>query len=123
MRKREFRDRNSLASELARHSRRCRDLDAGDSIIPKVDHGAISGELRVWMPPSRRKVLHYRLRHAPLDAEGIPIREWAETTVTSSQGPVCIKNLKPGTAYAFQVRALGKLGFTDWSDTVTKMCT
>ena len=28
-----------------------------------------------------------------------------------------------GTSYAFQVRALGRLGFTDWSDSATKMCT
>lgn len=91
--------------------------------IPKIDHGANSGELQVWMPPSLRKIVRYDLRHAPINGEGVPAGEWTETLVTSSQGPVSIKNLKPGTIYAFQVRALGKLGATDWSDSVTKMCT
>ena len=91
--------------------------------IPKIDHGAVSGELLVWMPPSLRKIIKYDLRHAPVDAEGVPSGEWTETVITSSQRPVSIKNLKPGTVYAFQVRALGKLGQTDWSDSVTKMCT
>ena len=91
--------------------------------IPKIDHGAVSGELLVWMPPSLRKIIKYDLRHAPVDADGVPTGEWTERIVTSSQGPVSIKNLKPGTVYAFQIRALGKLGHTDWSDSVTKMCT
>ena len=75
------------------------------------------------MPRSLRKIIKYDLRHAPVDAEGVPTGEWTETLVTSSQHPVLIKNLKPGTVYVFQVRALGKLGQTDWSDSVTKMCT
>jgi len=91
--------------------------------IPKIDYGAVSGELLVWIPPSLRKIIKYDLRHAPVDAEGVPTGEWTETLVTSSQHPVSIKNLKPGTVYVFQVRALGKLGQTDWSDSVTKMCT
>jgi hypothetical protein len=33
------------------------------------------------------------------------------------------KNLIPGTVYAFQVRAYGKSGWTQWSDIVTKMST
>ena len=91
--------------------------------IPKIDHGAVSGELLVWMPRSLRKVIKFDLRHAPVDAEGVPTGEWIERVVTSSQGPISVKNLKPGTVYAFQLRALGKLGHTDWSDSVTKMCT
>ena len=34
-----------------------------------------------------------------------------------------INGLTPGTVYAFQVRAFGKTGWTEWSDTVTKMST
>jgi hypothetical protein len=56
--------------------------------IPKIDHGAVSGELLVWMPRSLRKIIKYDLRHAPLDAEGVPTGEWTETLVTSSQRPV-----------------------------------
>jgi hypothetical protein len=91
--------------------------------IPKVDHGPNTGVLQVWMPPSRRKIMRYKLRHVPVDAEGLPIAEWTETVFASSQGPILIKDLKPGTVYAFQISVLGKLGETDWSDYVTKMCT
>lgn len=38
----------------------------------------------------------------------------------SSPNGICA-NLTPGTTYAFQVRALGPLGYTDYSDSVTRM--
>ncbi len=34
-----------------------------------------------------------------------------------------ISNLTPGTTYTFQVRALGRLGYTNWSDPVSRMAT
>ena len=34
-----------------------------------------------------------------------------------------ISNLTPGTTYQFQVRGLGKLGYSDWSDPVNFICT
>ena len=34
-----------------------------------------------------------------------------------------VTGLTPGTIYAFQVRAMGRLGYTDWSDSATRMCT
>ena len=36
-------------------------------------------------------------------------------------GTAPFEGLTPGTIYAFQIRALGRLGLTDWSDSVTKM--
>ena len=34
---------------------------------------------------------------------------------------ITVTGLTPGTTYAFQMRALGRLGYTDWSDSVTRM--
>jgi hypothetical protein len=34
---------------------------------------------------------------------------------------VPVENLTPGTTYMFQVRAYGKLGYTDWSQPVQRM--
>ena len=48
---------------------------------------------------------------------------WTTQTVTQAKKPVIFNGLAPGTTYAFQVRALGKAGYTDWSDSATKMCT
>jgi hypothetical protein len=33
-----------------------------------------------------------------------------------------ITNLTPAATYAFQIRALSKLGYTGWSDSVTFNC-
>jgi hypothetical protein len=35
--------------------------------------------------------------------------------------PFSVKGLTPGTTYSFQVRALGKLGCTEWTDSATCM--
>jgi hypothetical protein len=42
-------------------------------------------------------------------------------TVTQAKKPVIFNGLTPGTMYSFQVRALGKAGYTDWSDSATRM--
>ena len=44
-------------------------------------------------------------------------------TVASVRPSTTIAGLTPGTTYAFQVRALTKNGYTDWSDSVTIICT
>lgn len=46
---------------------------------------------------------------------------WTIATVTAAAKPLPINNLTPGPIYAFQVRALGKLGHTDRSDSATRM--
>ncbi len=61
-----------------------------------------------------------RFAYAPV-ANGTPAA-WIIVTATKAQSPVAFNNLTPGTTYAFQVRALGKAGYTDWSDSVTRMC-
>jgi hypothetical protein len=91
--------------------------------IPRIEHGDRSGELKAWMPASLRKIRSCDLRHAPVDETDVLIGDWTETPVATFRGPVIIKNLKPGTRYAFQVRALGHLGKTDWSESAIKMCT
>jgi len=75
------------------------------------------------MPKSLRKIRACDLRHVPVDEQDVPIGDWTEQPVGSFQGPVTIQNLKPGVRYAFQVRSLGGLGKTDWSDSVVIMCT
>jgi hypothetical protein len=39
-----------------------------------------------------------------------------------SMSYLTIKGLKPGTYYLFQVRALVGTEYTDWSDSVPKIC-
>jgi hypothetical protein len=46
--------------------------------------------------------------------EGSGGTSWTTLTLTSSK-KVTIGGLRPAGTYQFQVRALGKLGYTDWS--------
>jgi hypothetical protein len=40
-----------------------------------------------------------------------------------SKKGVVVTGLTPGTTYLFQVRGLGKLGYSDFSDPVTRIAT
>jgi len=50
-------------------------------------------------------------------------RSMTELPPFSNTRSVLVNGLTPGTTYVFQVRALGRLGYTDWSGTVTRMST
>jgi len=91
--------------------------------IRNLDHGANSGEtvIRLKAVP---KALSYELRYAAAGADnGGTALAWTTKTVTGVKTPVTVTGLKPGTTYAFQVRSLGKSGYSDWSDSVTFICT
>jgi hypothetical protein len=88
--------------------------------IKKVEPGPNSGELLVRIL-ALSKARSYDLQYAPF-INGIP-GQWTTLTVTSVQTGVLVKGLTPGTTYAFRVRALGKLGPTDYTDATTKMAT
>jgi hypothetical protein len=88
-----------------------------EPVIKRIDQGSNSGELLVRIR-SVPNAVSYELRYAvETDGPG----EWTNLTVVTVKSAVSIKPLKPGTIYAFQVRGLGKLGYTDWSDSKTRM--
>jgi hypothetical protein len=86
--------------------------------VASIDQGN-SGQLLVAVTPVA-KAKGYDVRYAAL-VNGIP-GAWTTVTMTAANRPVSIGGLTPGTIYAFQTRALGKLGYTDWSDSATRMC-
>ena len=61
----------------------------------------------------------YDVRFAAL-TNGTP-GSWITQTVTQARKAVTFNGLTPGTTYSFQVRALGKAGYTDWSDSANRM--
>jgi len=89
--------------------------------IRKVLHGANSGHIVVWIK-TVRKASSYELRYGAAGNGGIP-GTWIIQVVTAVKTPVTLSGLTPGTIYVFQARALAKNGYTDWSDSVTFMCT
>lgn len=63
----------------------------------------------------------YELRSAPVDDKGAP-GDWQQNGFFSKSQSMLVNGLKPGISYAFQVRAMGIAGFSDWSDPVTHVC-
>ena len=57
------------------------------------------------------------MRYA-LEGNGGVLGPWIVGTLTSSKKST-IHGLTPAGTYQFQIRALGKLGYTDWLDTKT----
>src|SRR5438105_4085882 len=68
-------------------------------------------------PQMRRR----KLRWTPTGTETHDA--WMIQPISKTRPTTLVENLAPGTAYVFQVRALTKSGFTNWSDSVTRMCT
>lgn len=63
----------------------------------------------------------YQLRWTPAGTETDDA--WTISPISKTRPATLIENLTPGTTYVFQVRALRESGFTDWSDSVSRMCT
>jgi len=87
--------------------------------IVRIDQGQ-TGQLlvNVTRVPKARV---YEIRYGP-PGSGTSPAPWPSITVGSARKATPVNNLTPGTTYAFQVRAYGNLGFTDWSRPVERMC-
>ena len=89
--------------------------------IRKIEHGANSGQIAVWVKAVPNAV-SYELRFAVVGNGGTP-GAWTNVPVAIVKTPTIVTGLTPGTTYAFQARALAKDGYTDWSDSLTFICT
>jgi hypothetical protein len=88
--------------------------------IRKIDHGANSGQIVVWLR-TVAKASSYEVRYAP--ANGPTPTAWTSQGVAKVKTPATLTGLTPGTTYMFQARALCPTGYTDWSDSITFICT
>ena len=88
-------------------------------LLIAVDQGS-PGQLVVTIKPVAR-ARSYELRYAAVAAAGAAVN-WNTIVVASTKPPTPINNLTPGGTYTFQVRAFGKLGFSNWSASVERMC-
>ena len=85
----------------------------------KVENGPNSGQAILRGKPVP-KAVSYVVQHAPLGSDGKP-GSWTEMSPVTVIRSITVNSLTPGTTYAFQMRGLGRLGYTDWSDSVTRM--
>jgi hypothetical protein len=91
--------------------------------IRSLERGSNSGDVVVRLK-AVPDAASYQMRYAALSAEnGGMAPAWTIEAATGVRTPIKLTGLKPGTTYAFQVRSLGKTGYSDWSDSVTLMCT
>jgi len=81
--------------------------------------GPFTGQIRVKVRGLVDAII-YDVRYAVLGAGGI-VGPWTTVMLTSPKAEI-FENLTPGGTYVFQVRALGRLGYTDWSDSTTFIC-
>ena len=86
-----------------------------------VEQGPVTGKMKVKIG-SVLKALIYQLRYGAIPSGGGPPATWSEQFITSTK-PTVIEDLTPEAVYTFEVRALGRLGFTNWIDAVNRMVT
>jgi hypothetical protein len=88
--------------------------------IASVVPGPVSGQQKAKVV-AVAKAMSYNWRFAPQAAAGAT-PSWTFHAVASSKALI-FGNLQPGIVYTFQVQALGRLGYTEWSDPVNRMAT
>jgi hypothetical protein len=85
----------------------------------RIDRGPNSGQ-SVVKDESQTGAIAYDVQYA-LEGTGGVLGPWTTMTLTSPR-KVTVSGLTPAGTYQFQVRALGKLGHTDWSPSMTFIC-
>jgi hypothetical protein len=88
--------------------------------IQWIDRGPATGDVVVkikGLPKAVSFDLHYGIVVNP----GTLPASWTTLNLPGSK-KITISNLTPGGNYAFQVRALGRLGYTNWSDPIMFIC-
>jgi hypothetical protein len=87
--------------------------------IRKVGHGPNSGQITVWLK-SVAKASSYELRYAVANAAALV---WISVPASSVRQPLILTGLTPATTYLLQARALIKGTYTDYSDSISFICT
>jgi hypothetical protein len=86
-----------------------------EAAFNSIDRGSNSGDV-VVKPENQRGAMLFEVHYALQSAGGLG--PWTSVTITGPK-KVTISGLIMGGIYQFQIRALGKLGYTDWMDTKT----
>src|SRR5437899_2098209 len=87
--------------------------------IRKIEPGPNSGQMLVTLMKFPGAA-SYLVQWAPVGSEGAP-GSWTTKPAAAVRPPVLISGLTPGTTYVFQARAVTKTGYSDWSESVTRI--
>jgi hypothetical protein len=84
----------------------------------KIESGPNSGEMAITLV-KLPGAISYLVQYAPV-VNGVT-GSWTSKPAPSIRPPVLITGLTPGTTYVFQARALTKAGYSDWSESITRI--
>ena len=87
--------------------------------IRKVEHGPNNGQITVWLK-AVAGASSYEIRSGVANATPLV---WTSAPASSVKAPILLTGLTPATTYLLQARALIKNTYTDWSDSITFICT
>jgi hypothetical protein len=87
--------------------------------IVELEQGA-TGQFLAWVKAARY-AKSYNVRVGVVGPGGATPTSWTTVTIPHAQRPALLNDLTPGTTYAVQVQAYGTVGYTEWSDSVTRM--
>jgi hypothetical protein len=90
--------------------------------IRKIVHGDNSGQMKVTLL-ANKEAFAYELRWGIASTDTILPDQWTTKPIAKTRPATLLDSLTPGKLYAFQARILTESGYTDWSHSVTKMCT
>ena len=89
-------------------------------VIKQVKRGPNTGELIIQIKGVQGAGA-YQMHYGPT-INGAPPAQWITQEFMSIRPGIVLSGLTPGTVYAVQVRALGTLGYSNWTDSDTCMC-
>jgi Fibronectin type III domain len=87
--------------------------------IRQIVHGPNSGQLLITLI-AVAGASSYEVRWAPVGTGGA-LGPWTNHGVARIRPATSITGLTPGTPYAIQVRSLSDSGYSDWTDSITRI--
>ena len=95
---------------------------AMSQFIRSINPGPLSGQVEVTIAavPGAHA---YETRWAVAGTGGTSPAVWTSQATGKTRPPVLITGLTPGTNYVFQVRSLTGTIYSEWSDSVVRICT
>ena len=84
-----------------------------------LTQGPNSGQMKV-RTGTVAQAFSYEVRYGAVPPGGGPPALYTLVPITDKKSTV-ISGLTPGTQYTFQIRALGRMGYSDWSDPANRI--
>jgi hypothetical protein len=104
----------------ARSTTRTQAAPPATPVLDELEQG-VTGQLLAWIRSVGKAAKHYVVRCGQVGPGGATPTTWVTVTVQNTRTAVQLNNLTPGVTYAVQVCAYGSGGYTEYSDSKTRM--